>query len=114
MRSAVAGVLRTYPHGAFQAVGSLQNLQPQVLIEVAAQDALHLVERLRVGLTREERGQPMLDEEDLALALEFRQPGQGRAEQGARVCRVLRRVERRQRLLDPALGQSRVAHEALE
>src|SRR6266700_7172973 len=63
-------------HGAREAVHRLEQLELQVGVETGlAREALDLLERRGVRLPADERGEPVVDEEDLARALEL---GQGR------------------------------------
>src|SRR5258708_19617643 len=63
-------------HGAREAVHGFEQLELQVGIESRlVREALYLLVRCGVQLPADERGEPVVDEEDLASALEL---GQGR------------------------------------
>src|SRR5258708_29482226 len=67
---------RTDLNGAREAVHRLEQLELQVGVETGlAREAFDLLERRGVRLPADERGEPVVDEEDLARALEL---GQGR------------------------------------
>src|SRR6266446_1150118 len=102
-------------HGAREAVHGFEQLEFQVGIESRlAREALYLLERRGVQLPADERGEPVVDEEDLASALELGQGREREIEKRLGQLGVLDRVEGVECRIDPALGEARIAEETLE
>src|SRR5438477_4712332 len=105
----------TYADRALERVDRFEHLELEVAVEAGTgEEALHRLERARVELTAEKGGEPVVDEEYLARALQLGQGAERRLDQAERELRMFDRVLRRERGFDPALGQRRVAQGALE